>query len=103
MNQISRSRSETDIVRAAFALFNRAEYLVVAGHYPVYSGGIHGSTKCLVDRLQPLLREYHATAYFSGHDHSMQVRKTVTIEFGHPPVLSAYISTKLINERKIVF
>ena len=39
----------------------------------MFSGGIHGSTKCLVDRLLPLLKEYHVSAYFSGHDHSMQV------------------------------
>ena len=31
-NQISQRRSETDVVRAAFALFNRVEYLVVARH-----------------------------------------------------------------------
>jgi len=51
----------------------RAEYLIVAGHYPVYSGGVHGSTKCLVNRLQPMLKEYHVSAYFGGHDHSVQV------------------------------
>ncbi|XP_078488604.1 tartrate-resistant acid phosphatase type 5-like [Ciona intestinalis] len=49
-----------------------AEYLVVGGHYPVYSGGRQGSTECLVKRLQPMLDKFRVSAYFSGHDHSVQ-------------------------------
>lgn len=51
---------------------SNADFLFVAGHYPVYSGGKHGSTKCLIERLQPLLERYRVSAYFSGHDHSLQ-------------------------------
>ncbi|XP_077974767.1 tartrate-resistant acid phosphatase type 5-like [Styela clava] len=49
-----------------------ASYLLVAGHYPVVSGGKHGSTVCLKRRLKPLLETYHVSAYFCGHDHSVQ-------------------------------
>ena len=45
-----------------------ADYLFVAGHYPVYSGCSHGSTSSLISWLKPLLEKYGAH-YLSGHDH----------------------------------
>ncbi|XP_064604174.1 tartrate-resistant acid phosphatase type 5-like [Liolophura sinensis] len=51
---------------------SNADYLLVAGHYPVWSVAEHGPTQCLVDRLMPLLMQNHATAYLCGHDHNLQ-------------------------------
>lgn len=51
----------------------RANYLFVAGHYPIYSVSEHGSFKCLESKLDPLLRKYNVNAYLSGHDHNLQV------------------------------
>ena len=47
-------------------------YIIVGGHFPVYSAAEHGSTKCLVDRLAPLLHKYKVSAYLCGHDHNLQ-------------------------------
>lgn len=48
-----------------------AHFLWVSGHYPVWSTGIHGSSRCLIDRLLPLLGRYNAQ-YVSGHDHMLE-------------------------------
>jgi tartrate-resistant acid phosphatase type 5 len=47
-----------------------ADYLMVAGHYPVYSVCEHGNTQNLLDNLRPMLIQYGAH-YMAGHDHCM--------------------------------
>jgi len=49
-----------------------ASFLVVGGHYPVWSVAEHGPTKCLVDKLRPMLIEYNATLLMTGHDHTFE-------------------------------
>lgn len=51
---------------------SKADYLLVCGHHPVLSVGMHGNTHCLLDKLKPLMEEHDVTAYFSGHDHNLQ-------------------------------
>lgn len=47
-----------------------ADYLWVAGHYPVWSACSHGPTSKLVEKLKPML-EKHNAHYMCGHDHCM--------------------------------
>jgi tartrate-resistant acid phosphatase type 5 len=49
-----------------------APWKIVIGHHPIYSGGEHGDTPELVERLLPVLRKNKVQAYFNGHDHDLQ-------------------------------
>lgn len=46
-----------------------ADYLLVAGHYGIFTPCSHGNNPHLVKTLDPLLSKYGVTAYLSGHDH----------------------------------
>jgi tartrate-resistant acid phosphatase type 5 len=48
-------------------------YILVMGHFPVWSIAEHGPTKCLVDKLRPMLHKNKVSAYFCGHDHNLQL------------------------------
>jgi tartrate-resistant acid phosphatase type 5 len=51
---------------------SQAQWKIVLGHHPIYSGGGHGDTPELIKNILPLLHEYKAQAYFNGHDHDLQ-------------------------------
>jgi tartrate-resistant acid phosphatase type 5 len=51
------------------AAIEQPTWLIVVGHYPVYSAGDHGDSAELKTYLQPLLEKYNVDAYFCGHDH----------------------------------
>lgn len=46
-------------------------WLIVAGHYTIFSTGGHGDYDELIARLAPLLVRYKVSFYLSGHDHSL--------------------------------
>jgi len=57
--------------KAALAA-STAQWKIVVGHHPIYSGGGHGDTPELIEHILPLLQEYKVQAYFNGHDHDLQ-------------------------------
>lgn len=58
-----------------------AQWKLVFGHHPIYSGGDHGDTPELMETLLPLLREHKVQAYFNGHDHDLQHLQAGGIDF----------------------
>jgi acid phosphatase len=51
---------------------SKADWKIVVGHHPIYSGGIHGDQPELIEQVLPLLQRYRVPAYFCGHDHDLQ-------------------------------
>lgn len=49
-----------------------AMWKIVVGHHPVYSGGEHGNTPELIEKLLPLLKAHGVQVYMNGHDHDLQ-------------------------------
>lgn len=49
-----------------------ATWVLVAGHYPIYSVGVNGDNSILLDELYPILVKHKIHAYIAGHDHSNQ-------------------------------
>ena len=51
---------------------SRADWKIVIGHHPIYSGGRHGGSDILAMQLEPLLKAHNVQAYIAGHDHTLQ-------------------------------
>jgi len=49
-----------------------ADFIIVAGHYPVFSIAEHGPTKQLQPDSFPYLRENKVSTYLCGHEHNEQ-------------------------------
>jgi tartrate-resistant acid phosphatase type 5 len=49
-----------------------ATWLIVAGHYTIYSLADHGDNPELISRLVPLFAKYGVHVYLHGHDHVLQ-------------------------------
>jgi tartrate-resistant acid phosphatase type 5 len=51
---------------------SRATWKVVVGHHPIRSGGKHGGSAELAQRLEPILARHGVQIYLCGHDHALQ-------------------------------
>ena len=51
---------------------SNAQWKIVFGHHPIYSGGGHGDQPELIEKILPLLHKHGVQAYFNGHDHDLQ-------------------------------
>lgn len=51
---------------------SKADWKIVYGHHPIFSGGKHGDSDELIVNLLPILKRHGVQAYVCGHDHDMQ-------------------------------
>jgi tartrate-resistant acid phosphatase type 5 len=51
---------------------NTCEWVIVCGHAPLYSVGIHGGNSCLRSKLNPLFQKHGVDMYISGHNHNIE-------------------------------
>eukprot|EP01041_Mallomonas_annulata_P000627 gene627-1214_t len=53
---------------------SEASYLIVAGHYPIFSTGKNspGDMTSMVEAVYPLLEKYNVDMYLCGHDHILE-------------------------------
>jgi hypothetical protein len=77
-------------------------WLVVAGHYPVYSIGEHGDTDELKTYLVGLLEEYHVHAYLCGHV-SLRFYSQFAILSFNRPMCKIRVSAKVNNLRFTIY
>merc|ERR1712096_561785 len=61
--------SQIHWLKETLANASDADYIIVGGHYPMYSICEHGPTPCITDSVKPLLDEAGASIYINGHDH----------------------------------
>ena len=49
-----------------------ATWVIVCGHYPIYSVGVNGDNSVLLSNLYPILKFHKVHMYIAGHDHNHQ-------------------------------
>lgn len=49
-----------------------ATWIIVCGHYPIYSVGVNGDNTVLLSNLLPILQYHKVHMYVAGHDHNHQ-------------------------------
>ena len=52
---------------------SNADRLVLVGHHPVHSHGMHGDNADMQRILKPLIKDHKVDAYLSGHEHDGQL------------------------------
>lgn len=56
---------------------SKAQWKIVYGHHPLYSSGMHGSSKGRIRLLSPLFSKYGVQLYICGHDHNYERTKEI--------------------------
>lgn len=49
-----------------------APWKIVFGHHPIYSSGVYGSDRAMIQALTPLFKQYGVQLYINGHEHDYE-------------------------------
>jgi acid phosphatase len=80
--QLSQSKSDSQLAWLEETLINStADWLIVTGHYNMYTGGWHGSNRNLINMLKPIFINYKVDMYFAGHCHNLEHLSDSGIEY----------------------
>jgi tartrate-resistant acid phosphatase type 5 len=63
------AKAQLDLIETTLAN-SAADFLIVAGHYPVFYVAEHGPTNALQPDRFPYLRQHNVSAYLNGHEHN---------------------------------
>ena len=58
-----------------------ADWLIIMGHYNIYSAGYHESNHELISLLKPLFVKYNVDMYICGHCHNLEHLSDLNIEY----------------------
>ena len=60
---------------------SKADWLILIGHYNMYTGGYHGSNRNLINLLKPLFIKYKVDMYICGHCHNLEHLSDSGVEY----------------------
>ncbi len=60
---------------------SKASWKILVGHHPIFSGGEHGDTAIMIERVKPLMEKYGAQIYLSGHDHDLEAIRSGPVSY----------------------
>jgi tartrate-resistant acid phosphatase type 5 len=81
-NNLTEANSNKQLEWIKYVLENsKADWLIVAGHYNMYTGGWHNSNLNLINMLKPLFIKYKVDMYFAGHCHNLEHLSDSGIEY----------------------
>lgn len=64
--------AQLDWCRTELEKPRKTPWLVVMGHHPLYSNGVHGDNPGMIKDFEELFRKHKVHFYFAGHDHDLQ-------------------------------
>ncbi|CAH1773161.1 unnamed protein product [Owenia fusiformis] len=80
-----RDRRQLDWIKSQLQN-SKADWIIMAGHHPVFSTGSHGSSSTMYRDVLPLMEKYKVALYLAGHDHNYEHLRVSRTLSGKSPI-----------------